>query len=314
MTRVLIITHLLALVLLLGAGVAAVAAEPVALRDPIEVDSTTVTFGDVFDFDGAAADRVLVRAPDPGRRTSLSPEWLSKRARLNGIDWTNHERVRRVTIRRASQTVSVDALETLVSDALVDQHGGRWAVRLTRRVDHYAPASAVLAPRVDAISMNDATGVFAAEISFGPDLQPLTLNGRAEQAVRTQVLSRAITRGDVITARDVAWMNAPAGSVGDAPAELVGLEARRNLAAGKPLRASDLTAPTVIEKGEAVMVIYELGALRLTARGRALQNAARGQALRVMNVQSNRVLEARADGPGLARIEAASGFAVLGGS
>ena len=83
---------------------------------------------------------------------------------------------------------------------------------------------------------------------------------------------------------------------------LVGQEARRGLRPGEALRAYDLSAPVTIERGETVDLIYQVGTLTLTARARAMESAAEGEMARFVNLQSNRTVEARAHGPGLARV------------
>jgi flagella basal body P-ring formation protein FlgA len=64
--------------------------------------------------------------------------------------------------------------------------------------------------------------------------------------------------------------------------------------------ASPRLADRVISRNDIVEVAYEVGGVRLTISGRAEGNAAVGQRLAVRNLQSNRVIDAVASGPGLA--------------
>lgn len=66
--------------------------------------------------------------------------------------------------------------------------------------------------------------------------------------------------------------------------------------------ASARTAPgqRVISRNDMVEVLYETGGVRLTITGRAEGNAAAGQPLAVRNLQSNRVIDTVAVGPGQA--------------
>jgi flagellar basal body P-ring formation protein FlgA len=63
-------------------------------------------------------------------------------------------------------------------------------------------------------------------------------------------------------------------------------------------------ADAVIRTNDAVTVNYVAGGVRLTLRGRALSPAAKGESLRVLNLQSNRTIDAVADGPGAASVTA----------
>lgn len=56
----------------------------------------------------------------------------------------------------------------------------------------------------------------------------------------------------------------------------------------------------IIARNDMVEVLYETGGVRLTITGRAEGNAAEGQRVAVRNLQSNRVIDAVAVGPGQA--------------
>lgn len=66
-----------------------------------------------------------------------------------------------------------------------------------------------------------------------------------------------------------------------------------------PARAN-ARAERVISRNDTVEVIYEVDGVRLAITGRAEGNAAEGQRLAVRNLQSNRVIDAVAVGPGQA--------------
>jgi len=59
-------------------------------------------------------------------------------------------------------------------------------------------------------------------------------------------------------------------------------------------------AERVIARNDMVEVLYETGGVRLTITGRAEGNAAEGQRVAIRNLQSNRVIDAVATGPGQA--------------
>ncbi len=59
-------------------------------------------------------------------------------------------------------------------------------------------------------------------------------------------------------------------------------------------------AERVIARNDIVEVLYETGGVRLTITGRAEGNAAEGQRVAIRNLQSNRVIDAVATGPGQA--------------
>lgn len=119
------------------------------------------------------------------------------------------------------------------------------------------------------------------------------------------VLVRDVPRGGVITDDDLGWQGAnPARPVrnGVDPDAAVGMEARRLLKAGQPLQAADLKAAAVIRKGDPVTLIYATAGVKLTVDGVAQNEAAKGEAVRVLNSYSRRTIEAVAHAPGEARV------------
>lgn len=81
---------------------------------------------------------------------------------------------------------------------------------------------------------------------------------------------------------------------------LFGTEATRTIRAGQPLSLRDIQPVSVIKKGDPVQIIYQTGLLRLTVNAKALTSAAKGETVRVMNLQSNRTMDAIAEAPGKA--------------
>ncbi|WP_420478881.1 flagella basal body P-ring formation protein FlgA [Brevundimonas sp. FT23028] len=85
---------------------------------------------------------------------------------------------------------------------------------------------------------------------------------------------------------------------GTSAAPAAGAEAPFAAAAPAAVRAAP--GQRVISRNDMVQVMYEAGGVRLTITGRAEGNAAEGQPLAVRNLQSNRVIDTVAVGPGQA--------------
>lgn len=132
----------------------------------------------------------------------------------------------------------------------------------------------------------------------------LALLAAAAPTADAPVLSRTVEKGELLSASDFTSTPLPLALTRNAtaPREAAGQEALRRLSAGNPVRASDIAAPRVIRRGEAVTIALIAGALRITAGGRALGDAARGEPVRVLNLSTNRTLDAVADRPGQVRM------------
>ena len=83
---------------------------------------------------------------------------------------------------------------------------------------------------------------------------------------------------------------------------LADTEARRTIRAGEPLSLRDIQPLSILKKGDLVQLIYERGPIKLVVNAKALNNAAKGETVRLQNLQSNRSMDAIAWAPGEARI------------
>ena len=129
----------------------------------------------------------------------------------------------------------------------------------------------------------------------------------AQTAGQVLVLARDIPRGHVLSESDLSWQDAnPARPIRNgADMQLaVGLEVRRALKAGQALLSADLKQPALIRKGEPVKLVYVSAGVRLVVDGVAQNEAAKGEAVRVLNSYSKRTIDAVAEASGEARVNA----------
>ena len=75
--------------------------------------------------------------------------------------------------------------------------------------------------------------------------------------------------------------------------------ARRTLRAGQPLYANDLRAPIIVAKGSNVTMSYRTSSMVLTTIGKALKDGGQGETIRVLNTQTNTVIDAMVEGSGM---------------
>jgi flagella basal body P-ring formation protein FlgA len=146
--------------------------------------------------------------------------------------------------------------------------------------------------------LDRASGRFSviALLPQGASTPRLSLTGQVTALAEVPVLRDMVRRGQLVTQDLVDYQMLPAqrlssGMVVDV-ADLVGQAARRTLHPGRPVRAADLMPPIVVAKNKLVRMVYEVGALRLTARGRALTDGGAGALIKVLNVDSKRTVDA----------------------
>lgn len=125
--------------------------------------------------------------------------------------------------------------------------------------------------------------------------------GVAVVELEVPVPVRRIRSGEIIAEDDLALARLPLFQVGARTLEeadqAVGKQARRTLAAERPIQDSYLGEPIVGERGSKVTIVLRDGAIGVTAPGRLLENGAAGERVRVINEISSRTVEAHVVDP-----------------
>lgn len=290
----------------LAVSAPAYAAQPVTLAGDVSAAGDTVTLGDLFGIDGEVSMAAVARAPAPGETIYLEAGWLQAFAAGHDLDWANAGGLQRIAVKRESRQITADEISAMIADEL-SLAGGADTYEITfaqRDIAFYAPNGARGDTRILRFDYNGQTNAFAAEIEPYAGAPVQRVSGRAFASLEVPALSRAVSSGQIITESDIIWTATRADrlrqdAVLDASG-LIGMQAKRSLRPGEPLREYDIKRPAAVEKGSLVTVFYQKPGLTLTARGRALEEGAKGEVVRIVNLSSNRTIEAVAAGPGKA--------------
>jgi flagella basal body P-ring formation protein FlgA len=84
--------------------------------------------------------------------------------------------------------------------------------------------------------------------------------------------------------------------------EMVGVTARREIAAGEPLSAAVLRVPPLVKSGDSVDVTIRIGVVTVTGPAIASGSGQHGDIIRVMQTHTTKLLKARITGPGAVEI------------
>ena len=114
----------------------------------------------------------------------------------------------------------------------------------------------------------------------------LLLVAAAPAFAENVVATRTIRANTLIAAEDLSLAAGivPGGTAD--PAEIIGMEARITLYAGRPVRVADVVPPALVERNQLVTLTYRYGALAITTEARALSRGGLGEVVRVMNLAS----------------------------
>ncbi|HZH27264.1 MAG TPA: flagellar basal body P-ring formation chaperone FlgA [Azospirillaceae bacterium] len=290
----------------------AAAAHAQVLRPEAVIDGDRVLLGDLFDGLAENAGVPVAQAPAPGKRAVFDADHLARLASAHRLQWRPQSRLDRSIVTRASTVIGAEAIRAALVQAVSAGSAprqGRTDIELDQRtLEIHLPSH--MEPRVAIDSLQtDPTGRFTAMLvapGRGDGAVRQQVTGRIVSVVDVPVLARRMSSGEVITVKDVDWIQVREDrSLADAVLDveqLIGQAPRRVIAAGQPIRGRDLQTPIVVARNAPVSMVYEAQNLTLIARGRATQDGAIGETIRVVNVQSNRVIDAVVAGPGLVKI------------
>lgn len=126
--------------------------------------------------------------------------------------------------------------------------------------------------------------------------------GTTGSMAETVIAAGTIRGQSLIMPSDIATVPGVTQGALSNPMDAIGMEAAINLYAGRPIRPGDLRPPAIIDRNSLVTIRYAHDGLTITADGRAMDRAATGEMLRVMNLSSRSTVTAIATAPGLVTV------------
>jgi len=291
------LTKLLALASL-GISLSTAALAAPSLKADVTVTAEIVTVGDMFDDAGSLAELALFRAPKPGTTGMVELGAISHAAKLIGLTDFANVGIARVRVSRAATVVDAAMLEAMVTADLK----GRGIVLdgVTPDLSFDTPNLSFNAEAIDEpirlldVRYMPGSNSFTARFQIaGTDL-PVEVAGRIEMMVEAPHLVATRPAGTVLTASDIEMKRVPlkyAESTGIVSLDqLVGKQLDRAGRAGLMLRAGDVDEPQVVARNQMVTVYLKSGPMTLTVKGQALNSAAAGQPVQVMNTSSKKIV------------------------
>ncbi len=287
------------------------------LRELVAISSEIVRIGDLVENAGAAADVPVFRAPDLGQTGAVQLGRIIDALRPYDLAGLDTGGLSEVVVTRLSRAMTAKDITDRIARALSGQYGlgdaQNLAVILDRdvRILHVEPmVGGDLV--VSRMNVDPRTGRF--DIAF--ELPGSTLSRRASlrftgtvtETVEAATLTRSLRIGEIIKASDVTMSRRPKTDLrGESmgPDQVIGMAAKIALRNGQALRTDDLIKPQIVQRNEAVTIYYEVPGIMLTVRGKAVEGGAIGDVVGVLNIQSNRTVQATVIGPGRVIIAAA---------
>jgi flagellar basal body P-ring formation protein FlgA len=285
-------------------------AQAASLRNMTTLHGPSVYLKDLFDDAGENANRVLGPGPDPGGRIIVEAAQLNAIARQYDVAWRSMSRGDRSVLEWPGRPLRKEEATDAVRIAIAAGNASDDTdIDLSGFIPPVIPLEVTPVSTVSQLDYDTSTGRFAAVLTVtGEGMNPIDsrIGGRVVEMTEapvalTRLLPQTVLRsGDVRIARvrTALLQNDFARSVD----QIVGMQLRRPVAAGQPLRLADLTRPPLVQRGATVQIELLSSGLSVTGQAVALDAGVDGDRIRVQNMTSHAYLFAQVVGPGQVRI------------
>jgi len=276
------------------------AVEGLSLRSNIMVDDDVVRLGDLFMESLSVGDTPIAQAPGPGQTISFDARFLNQLARAYRLDWRPDSKFEKVLVGRISHRVDAGTVLESLAGALRERSGTDAQMELVLDggdVEFILPTDVAATVAVQNLQFDPTSQRFAATLvvpAEGPTSQQRNVSGTIYETIDIPVLNHAVGAGTTVQDADLQWISVRTdrliGNVITDARQLVGMTTKRPLRTSQMLRGSDLVMTPTIRKNSLVTLALQTGQMNLTVTGKALEDAAIGQAIRVVNVNSKKEL------------------------
>ncbi|GAB6053151.1 hypothetical protein JCM17960_19710 [Magnetospira thiophila] len=294
-------------------------ASAATLVQHIVVTEDVVRIGDIWKDAGESANEVVGYSPATGEQAVLNHRWLTRVAEAYKVDWKPLGGSARAVVERSSFFIGREEITNEILGALIEQGASPDViVDLGKRnfdVQVDSPENASVA--VEDLTYDHSSGRFSASLRFpanGAILKQLRINGRTHKVVEVPVLTHRMAKDEIVTHGDIRWIKLRTDRMHPSTitevTDLVGMAAQNSLGADEPIRHGQVARPLDVRKGALVTIILHNKRMTLTTRGKALESGSEGDAVKVLNTQSNKILQAEVIGPDRVRVLSADQLAM----
>jgi len=289
----------------------------ITLKDKAEVRGGEVTLGEIAHVEADTEDEAkrvkrvtLISAPRPGESFSISRAHVETMLEREGIDLKSVRiKGQSVLVKRSCQRVKAERLISAIKEFLKDGASSSARVNLipmTPIRDLFVPEGRV-SISVRSISDDPLRGWFRVKVMVeGKVVEELSIFARVrvERDVVTAV--KPIRAGQRISADMVKLERVMLGPDGrdafEKVADVLGRITSRSIGKGEFIRRSDLRLPVIVRRGDVVMIVARCGMIKVTTRGKAVEDGRLGDVIEVENLNSKRRIHAEVTGPGVVMV------------
>ncbi|HVJ41286.1 MAG TPA: flagellar basal body P-ring formation chaperone FlgA [Dongiaceae bacterium] len=270
------------------------------IKQNIMVDSAVIKLGDLFDRPVTGGDTPIAQAPRPGQTINLDARFLRQLVRAYHLDVSSGETFDHILVARKSQMIKSEDVTAALVQAISDRTGQSNNMDITfdtGEVQFTLPTNVPATVGIQGLNFDPNNNRFLAILTVpatGPTLYTQQVIGTVYEKTQVPVLKRLISAGETVQADDIDWASSRvdqlAGNTVTDAQQMIGRIAKRPLRPGQVLRTSDLINDPTVHKNDLITIAVQTSNMSLTVRGKAMEDGAIGQTIRVVNVNTKKQL------------------------
>ncbi len=269
------------------------------LKSTIKVSSAIVTVGDMFDNAGINAERALFRSPAPGTTGSVDIKAIRLATSKAGIKDFENNGLSFVSVERLGVLINVEQISSFIISEFqnrgIIEQGVIAEANITSYLSPFYATSSQNPIVLSELTYTPSSGRFIAKFKISGQENTREYHGKLSLKIEMPHLISSLSSGTIISQGDIEMRVVSynfAKSTGLISKEqIVGMQLKRPTRSGMMLRPSDITKPETVKRSAMVTIYYKKGPLTLTANGQALNSAATGEMVSVLNVKSKNIVQ-----------------------
>lgn len=282
------------------------------------VSERIIRLGDIADIipsgDKASrwANKEVARSPAPGERKLIDSKAVTATvSRLNEVDTIKWQGFDTIAVTREAIIIDRQKIETIIAGFLQENlfrlPDAALRFQITRVPEQLILPTGRLEYQVipsnqEIIGSSNFSIIFSVD---GKIVENCTVRGKLEAITQVVTATTRIRKGDIITAGNLKLTEMDISRVDSPyrlPRQVIGMQAKRTITAGKPFTTRNLEAPPVVRRGELVRVIAKSGRMQISTTGIATMDARPGDSIRVKNIQSDKLISGRVNSSGVVTV------------
>jgi flagella basal body P-ring formation protein FlgA len=256
-------------------------------------------------------DVAVTSAPRPGKSRRITRAHVEAMIERGGIDPKSIKiEGDSVLVRTSYQRVEAKRLMKAIEEFLRERAGSiesKVSILPTTPLKDLSLPTGEVSISVRSISKDPLRGWFRAILRVdGEVVEEVPIFAKVKVEKEVVVAVKPIGAGERISADKVTVKRMMIGpEEGDALGkveDVLGKICSRSIAKGSPIRRSSLRLPVIVRRGDLVKIVARYGLIRITARGKAVENGRLGDLIEVENLNSKRRIHAEVVSPGVVMV------------